>query len=243
MTSIDMTAALNAHREGYLAKPSIDSVRRAVARAEADGARCEVVVVLDSPDDLTRAFVRAQCDDGWKIFETDFSDAGAARTFAVTKSAGDHIAFLDADDLWGENWLTACVAATRRTRQPAVWHPEINIYFGGACHVMYHIDMESEEFDLLDLAFANQWTALACAPRALLTEIPYPLTDLANKLGYEDWGWNLAVIEKGYLHKVARGTGHVVRVKTNQSSLLHRTNVSQSVAQPTTAFRTLLKST
>jgi len=243
MTEVDITAIINAHREGYLCKPSLDSAKRASELARAQGVSTETIVVLDKADELTKAFVRSQQDPNWRIFAVSFGDLGASRNFGVTKSCGKLVAFLDADDIWGETWLAACVRAARHSSRKAIWHPEINIYFGKSCHVMYHIDMENVDFDLLDLAFCNQWTALACTYRDILLEVPYPLTDLKKGLGYEDWSWNLKTIEKGYLHKVIAGTGHAVRIKTSQPSLLNQTNVSGSVAHPTTAFRVLMDQT
>ena len=237
--SFDITAILCLHREEYLCKPTISSINRAKFFAEKTGTKVEVVVVFDKSDELTLKFAKSILDPDWKVFLVDFGDPGAARNFAVTKSSGKLVAFLDGDDLWGENWLANCVAAAKRASKPVVWHPEVNIYFGLATHVFYHIDMESPEFDLLDLCFGNLWTALACAERDLLLEVPIPPTDHLNQIGHEDWGWNLQVIERGVIHKTVPGTGHAIRVKGIGSQ--NKKNQSLGVVpSPTSAFRRLL---
>jgi hypothetical protein len=53
------------------------------------------------------------------------------------------------------------------------------------------------------------------ASRALLLAVPYQKTDLENKIAYEDWAWNLAVVERGAVHKIVSGTGHAVRTKSS----------------------------
>jgi hypothetical protein len=241
MTKVDITAVLNFHREGYLAPSTFASAARAERHAVAAGRTVEVVLVLDRPDELTRALSIAQKQPHWRLFEVDYGDLGLSRNFGVSEANGALVAFLDGDDLWGENWLTRCFAAYERARGLFVWHTEVNIYFGAHPRVFRHIDMENEEFDLLDLAFNNLWTALICAPINALREIPYAKTDLSNRLGYEDWSWNLQSIERGYIHKIVPGTGHAIRTKHDGTSLLQRTNSTRAAPHPSYVFRSLLR--
>jgi len=50
---------------------------------------------------------------------------------------------------------------------------EASLYFGETERIFRHVDMEDPSFDILDLAVANQWTALCFAPRDLLVATPY----------------------------------------------------------------------
>jgi hypothetical protein len=241
MTNYDLTAVINLHREGYLSKASLDSAARAAKHAGSYGFTVETVLVLDRPDETTVALAEAHRAPGGKICRVDFGDLGLSRNHGVERSSGRLVAFLDGDDLWGESWLTECILASHSARGRVVWHPEVSIYFGTSIRVFRHIDMESDEFDLLDLAFSNLWTSLACAERSIFVEAPYSSTDLEAKIGYEDWSWNLHTIELGFLHKVVSGTGHAIRIKCANHSLLQHTNQAGAAPRPTTAFRSLLK--
>jgi hypothetical protein len=243
MKKYDLTAVINMHREGYLSKASLDSAARAANHARSQGFSVETVLVLDRPDEATSALAEARKAPELRICRVDYGDLGLARNHGVAQSSGRLVALLDADDLWGETWLTQCLVASSCARRRIVWHPEVNIYFGAALRVFRHIDMESDEFDLLDLAFSNLWTSLACAERSIFVDVPYSRTDLRQMIGYEDWSWNLHTIELGIIHKVIAGTGHAVRVKRAGHSLLSHSNLAGAVPHPTTAFRSLLKTT
>ncbi|MBT9293156.1 glycosyltransferase family 2 protein [Prosthecodimorpha staleyi] len=240
-SSISVTAIVNAHREGLLVKPTLGSVIQAVAHAREHNITTEVIIVLDRADSMTRTIVHDHCDaENWRAIEVDHGDLGLSRNDGAKASKGDLVAFLDGDDLWGDNWLTACAKAHVHRPEPIVWHPEVSIYFGRNAYCYRHIDMESEEFNLIDLSVSNPWTALACARRDVFLRAPYPQTDLTRGIGYEDWGWNLRSIEQGVIHKVVPGTGHAIRVKRQAESLLGHTNAVGAVPHPTMLFRKAL---
>lgn len=229
---------LNAHREGLIAKPSLESLKRSAAHAGSAGIDVEVLVILDRADGLTRDIVKSQSPSDFRLLETAFGDPGKARNFAVEVAKGRYVAFLDADDLWGETWLTAAarIAATRD--EPIVWHPEVCVYFGAAKHIFCHIDMEDDSFRPAGLAIENYWTALSFAEREIYLDNPYPGTDLTSGFGFEDWAWNMETISQGIIHKIVPGTGHVIRRKTESVSTA--TVRVQGITRPNTYIRQFL---
>ena len=109
-----ITAVLNAHREGMLAKPSLDSLKRAVALAEKAGFQVETLAVLDRADALTREVVKSNGPDRLRLEDVDFGDLGLARNHGAAKAQGHYVAFLDAGipavdviDLDYAQWHTA----------------------------------------------------------------------------------------------------------------------------------------
>lgn len=229
---------LNAHREGLIAKPSLESLKRNVARAQDAGFEVEVLVILDRADRLTRDVVESQSEKDFRLIETSFGDPGKARNFAVEGAQGTYVAFLDADDLWGETWLVSAARSAASRQDPVVWHPEVCVYFGAAKHVFCHIDMEDDTFRPAGLAIENYWTALSFSARDIYLQNPYPGTDLTSGFGFEDWAWNMETISRGVIHKIVPGTGHVIRRKTESVSTA--TVRVQGVTRPNAYIRQFL---
>jgi glycosyltransferase involved in cell wall biosynthesis len=236
---MDVTVILNVHGEGLLAGPACASLERAKADAERQGIAVEVVAVLDRPDPQTREFLAERAPADWRVTTTDFGDAGLARNAGVELAEGRWIAFLDGDDLFGIDWLSAAYAAAEADPRLVVWHPEVNVYFGDDRSVFRHLDMDEDDVDPADLVCANAWTALCFAPRTLLETAPYAASDLRAQIGFEDWSWNVRVLGLGAIHKVVPGSGHMIRVQAG--SLMRRTAALEAMPRPTGVLRRMLQ--
>lgn len=177
--------------------------------------------MLDRADALTREIVAGNSPADLRLLDVDFGDVGLARNHAVRAARGDYIAFLDADDLWGAEWLARAAPAAHARDGPTIWHPEVNIHFGTARHLFVHIDMESEAFRPDALIVRNHWSALSFAARELYLGNPYPASDLQEGFGFEDWAWNMQTIGRGIVHKVVPGTGHAIRRRPDRSLAWH----------------------
>lgn len=235
MNSYDITAVVTAHKEGLLLVPSLRSAIRSASYAEAQGISVELLVLLDRADPLTENVVKSFSSNNLRIQEVDCGDPGLSRNEAASVAKGNWLAFLDGDDLWGENWLLNAVRAAKYDRRAIVWHPEVSVYFGESRRIFRHIDMESSEYEHLGLVTQNYWTALHFSPRALMLDVPYVAT---GPVGYEDWDWNVSAIKAGAIHKVVKGTGHAIRVKDN--SRLKSSNNARASLSPTSLFREII---
>jgi len=216
-----ISVIVNLHREGRLCQSTLQSVARAVERAEADGFSCEIVVVVDRGDAAT--FDAIACfSDLVRMERCDFGDLAEARNFGTAQARGECIAFMDGDDLMGSRWLSlAAQAVARHEGRDIVVHPRINYVFGESTtpKLLVHPDMHEERIDVEFLRAANLWTALSFAKAEIYRTFKYKRNEIDDGFGYEDWAWNFETVRAGVTHLAPPGTVHFIRKKESGSLL------------------------
>jgi hypothetical protein len=232
---IMITVTIILHREGPLALPALSSMRDMVFRARSEGLTVEARAVLDRADDITRHMITTRGDwlDG--VDDVSFGDLGLSRNFGVSVAHGQYLAFLDGDDLWGDEWLKSAYRAVTAKGAPvdAIWHPELLYYFvesdyskhstnstphsaAGSFH-MRHAPNDGSSFDRDVLFLNNIWTANVFTARTVHQRYPYSSIDRSKGLGIEDWSWNIETVWAGLPHRIVPDTVHLIRVKETGS--------------------------
>ena len=225
-TGPDISAVITAHTEGPMAGLSFRSLLDAVGVARADGVTVEVLVVLDAPDPATReAFSEAE-QLGCRVIEVSYGDQGPVRNEAASRASGRYVAFLDADDLWSENWLAEAYRMCESDPGRVIAHPAVNWFFGGTNYVYFLTDQTDPGFDPAYLRVANYWDTLCLAPVAAYRDIPFLTRDLAEGFAYEDWHWNMETVAAGFVHRVAPDTLHFKRRRVRSQTVEATANKS-----------------
>lgn len=233
-----ISAVITFHNEGLMAKATLLSVERAKARGEAAGLRVEIVAALDNADEQTLQCVSSHGAVD-QLVTTSFGDPGLARNRGIEASRGEWIALLDGDDLWCESWLAAAHDMASNDPRTLVLHPRANIYFGPDTLVFVHVDMEDDDFDLVNFPIANYWTNAAFGRREVYLSTPFRPRDPAAQIAYEDWAWNMETTAAGCLHKCVPNTVHAIR-KSRRDSVGKRDTTTKAMPHPTVLFREML---
>jgi hypothetical protein len=218
----DVTVTVNFHREGAFALSALASLEDLVKVARAAGISVETQAILDRPDELTRHIigVRGRAID--QVQEVSLGDLGLSRNAGTSLAHGQFLAFLDGDDLWGEQWLRTAFAAATAPTAPldVIWHPECLYVFSepdfdGLPRPALRLLQSSDTpgFNPAMLIFANVWSANTLASRELYLRFPYRAVDSRRGIGIDDWSWNLETIAAGIHHRVVPGTVHLIRRK------------------------------
>lgn len=217
MKSIDISAILVGHTEGWMLYPAMNSMLRAIQQAESHHLSVEMIIVLDRSDNITKEFAKANCPPSARVLCIDEGDLAEARNHAISVAAGDYIAFLDGDDLWSGNWLTSAFQSCEGSDQPLICHPEVNIFFGADNFLLFRLGMDEVGYDISFLNYANSWSALSFSRSDIYKAVPYLAADMQNGFGYEDWNWNCETVNAGFIHSIVKGTTHFYRRKTAES--------------------------
>ena len=219
MTTHDISAVLTVHAEGTLVGASHRSLNDAIDFAKSYDLSVEKIIVMDKVDRKTEQMFNDCDSENIKIIHTDFGDQGKVRNYAASRANGKYIAFLDGDDLWGNNWLYRAYQELENSEGRAVVHPEVNWFFQGTSSLFFNISSIEDDFDSEFLRHANYWDALCMCSTALFDEIRYSDREIEKGFAYEDWYWNCETIDSGVTHIVAENTVHFKRRRDDSQTI------------------------
>jgi len=240
--NLSVELVLTAHAEGAMAAVSYNSLLQAATYAESQGIVVHKTVCLDKPDNHTRIIFEGLPEDT-KIIETDFGDQGLVRNAAAEASQCDLIAFLDGDDLWGENWVHKAHAFLSENDEKTIAHPEFNWFFQGVSSVLIGISQDDPQFELDFLRFGNYWDAMCMAYTSAHLAVPYCERQIKEGFAFEDWHWNCETVWRGFNHQVVKETIHFKRRRENSQTLEASGTKSLMPATELTSFQHLTKQT
>lgn len=224
-----LTAIINGHREGVIAGVTARNALAAIALAEQQGIKTELLVILDRADDLTKEALRTGLGNRAIYHETEFGDVGNARAFGTQQAKGEFCTFLDGDDLWSLNWLTEGYAAARK-RPDAIHHSHCNVVFGMERNLWWHMDSEGPFYEPDYMSWQNYWDSLSFVATDIHRRYPYCPSDSQSGFAYEDWHWNIITLKHGIAHKPVPGTIHFKRRR--RGSLMSVMARNDGVAKP-----------
>ena len=224
----DISVALTCHREGLLAGLSAKSALRCMQEARMMDLSCELLVILDRSDTLTKATLEnALSSESVLFLETQFGDPGLARNQASQSCQGKYLSYLDADDLWSYNWLTSAWLMLEKNPD-IIAHSQCNIVFGDRDDVWWHVDSESSDFDSDYLSWSNYWDSLSFAQSETYRRFPFRANNFEQGFGHEDWLWNHHTLTAGLAHRPVINTIHFKRARggSQMSKVLDHGNLT-----------------
>jgi hypothetical protein len=230
--STDLTVIVTAHDETAVCGPTMRAADLAVEAARGRGLTVQTIIGLDAPTEATLTYFRQPHFDHWERRVLHERELGRVRNALVPECDGRYIAFLDADDLFSENWLAEGVAAldaAAERGEHAIAHPELNVVFDGAKTIWLNIDQSSRLFTPHYLYFRHYYDSLCMAPREAHLEIPYVTRDVPNGLSYQDFQFTIESLAAGWRHVVVTDT--IIFKRRRDVSLVTESNIRKSLVR------------
>jgi glycosyltransferase involved in cell wall biosynthesis len=221
MTECDLTLIVTAHSETVVAGPTMESADLAVEMARAAGHTVQTVIALDNATAATRHYFDQPAFDHWERHTVSEGDPGAVRNALAPRADGRFVAFLDADDLFSENWLASGLAVLKAAEargERVIAHPELNVIFDGGTQINHNPDQESPLFTPYFLYVRNCYDTLCLAPRQAHRDVPYGGRDLANGISREDWQFAIETMARGWKHVIVPDT--IIFKRRRDSSMM-----------------------
>ncbi|HEX7738414.1 MAG TPA: glycosyltransferase [Marmoricola sp.] len=235
--STDLTVIVTVHDETLVCGPTMRSAEAAIGAAEQQGHTVQRVISLDRATPATTDFFAQSRFDGWERKVMDEGDLGRVRNALLPDTEGEFVAFLDADDLFSENWLAASLARLRAGKEEGrrqIAHPEVNVVFDADRSVLVNRDQSSPLFTPYYFYVRNYYDALVVAPREAHLEVPYGSNDLSEGVGFEDWQFALESMDAGWEHIVVPDT--IIFKRRRDTSLVVESSSRKTVVRPVAAL-------
>ena len=232
MSEVDLSVIVTAHNETVVAGPTMRSANDAIVAAEGAGLEVEKIIVLDRATPDCAAFFRQPAFDDWTRVVSTEGDLGRTRNWVLPQTKGANIAFLDADDLFSENWLAEgmrCLQEAETRGARVIAHPELNWFFDGASSVLWNIPQNHPLFLPEYFYFRNYYDSLCLSPRQAHLDHPYVSRDIPNGLSFQDWQFSIETMAAGWEHVVARDT--IIFKRRRDVSLVTESSGRQSIVR------------
>ncbi len=237
MTKInfDLSLIMTFHHEGRLAYRSLRNAFHCIQVAYDQNINVELIGVMDKINNNTREIVENLSHNFNALYDVDFGDLGPSRNFAVNNANGTYIAYLDADDFFGEDWLVKAYKTARQHVQEKkyyLYHPHYMFCFNDRNSHDYSLrrmyDYKNIQYSDIYLLEHCLWPSLCFGLKEIFLNTPYRQSTAG--FGYEDWDFNCDVLSNGYPHYVVANTAHFVRLKTSNSLSIEKRSLNKSLS-------------
>lgn len=228
----DLTLIVTAHNETVVCGPTMRAADLAVDAARARGFTVEPIIALDAATEATTAYFHQPRFDHWERRIMQEGDLGRVRNALVPETGGDFIAFLDADDLFSENWLAEGLTTLTEARdrgERVIAHPELNIIFDGGKTVLRNVDQDSPLFTPHFFYVRNYYDSLCLTPREAHLQVPYIHRDIPNGLSFQDFQFSIETMSRGWKHVVVKDT--IIFKRRRDFSLVVESNNRKAIVR------------
>jgi glycosyltransferase involved in cell wall biosynthesis len=228
----DLTLIVTAHNETVVAGPTMRSAEIAVEAARWRGFTVQQVIVLDKATEATTAYFNQPRFDHWERRTMHEGDLGLVRNAVVPDTEGDYIAFLDADDIFSENWLAEALVTVKEGEargEGLIASPELEVLFDRNVASTRNLEQNSPLFTPYFLYLRGYYDSLCVTPREAHLQVPYGRRDIPNGLAFQDFQFAIETMSRGWKHVIVKDT--IIFKRRRPSSLVTESLARKAIVQ------------
>jgi glycosyltransferase involved in cell wall biosynthesis len=206
------------------------SAELSVASARSRGFTVEQIIALDKATEATTDYFNQPRFDHWQRRTMHEGDLGRVRNAVVPDTQGDYIAFLDADDLFSENWLAEALTTVRAGEERGeglIASPELEVLFDRNLASVRNLEQDSPLFTPYFLYLRGYYDSLCVAPRQAHLEVPYLHRDIAHGLAYQDFQFAIETMSRGWKHVIVKDT--IIFKRRRDTSLVVESSARKAI--------------
>jgi len=233
---IDVSVVLNLHNEAPYLCATLRSLCASAQKAKNAGVFCELIVVFDQSDKLTKdVFDKIHLEGFVKIQSLDvhFGSLGLSRNAGIEQASGEYIWTADGDDLVSQNSIIRLYdIASKQKDTNFIVYPNYWIVFGDNYYIAKYYD--GSYYTVADFAFDHPYVSRIFACRSIFSNYPYHDLRLTNGYAYEDWELLTRLRRAGFRFLIASNTAIYYRERSN--SLMKKIDSISVKMIPHTSF-------
>ena len=178
-------------------------------------------VLADAPQTLEEITDFAS-SRGWELIKCNFNSLARAKNYFIDSFEFSYVTFLDCDDLMGNNWILEIDKLMEKNKlsQKKIYRPQTIIYFKENLNQFIKIQHSSRSLNSLvnrkRIETHNLWASPFLCSKYLLKKNPYQYKE--DEVYWEDWDWNINILNKNIEIKVIGLTYWQVRLRPGSLS-------------------------
>ncbi|MDR2781997.1 MAG: glycosyltransferase [Holosporaceae bacterium] len=213
---MDISVVVTVGNDEIVAHHAMKSLFKAIDYAGESGITSEILIVLDTVSLETKQyFSRYENNEICKIFNVDFLDNWESKNFGADNAVGKYVTFLEAKDLFSENWLAEAFKVSESSSEKIIAHPMYEVHFDKDMDIVKCENRKKRiNFKLLS---GNIFTSGYFAEKEVFTKHRFISS---NKYFDPDWSFNCGTAK--YKHCSVDRTVVFVRELKKKSSFVDK---------------------
>ncbi|MDO4907109.1 glycosyltransferase family A protein [Neisseria sp.] len=194
------TIIMTFHGEDVYAHKSLLGFQRIRNYSAKYGNRIDLICILDCANAFTSQTVKNYLSrygsSKDQVIESSNGSLSASRNIGIDHTRTEYVGFLDGDDFFSSNWVSAALRQSIQSGSPILCMPGHVLSFGR--HIGIQAILPSRKIPQAQMMNSHYWVSSVFSQTDIFKQFPYnEKIGRQTKFAFEDWDFNLRCIAAG----------------------------------------------